>query len=78
MRYVFYALLIYLGYQLIFNLIIPVYRASRRFKKQFSEMQQRMQEQMKQQHGYQPSPAPEQPAPGKVNPGDYIEFEEVK
>ena len=49
MKYVFYAILIYLAYQLIFKLIIPVYIASRRFKKQFREMHARMQEQMQQQ-----------------------------
>jgi hypothetical protein len=76
-KYVFYAILIYLAYQLIFKLIIPVYIASRRFKKQFREMHTRMQEQMNQQQATEPPPT--RSAGSKpVSPGDYIEFEEVK
>ena len=79
-KYVFYAILIYLAFQLIFRLIIPVYLASRRFKKQFREMHIRMQEQMNQQQTYQPEePQPKSSSRRSLSgPGDYIEFEEVK
>ena len=75
-KYLLYALLIYLAYQFIFNLVIPVYRTSRRIKKGFREMHTRMQEEQQQQQQYSNRPAPE-PQPN-VNPDDYIEFEEIK
>jgi Sec-independent protein translocase protein TatA len=71
-----YAFLIYLGYKIIFEFIIPVYRTTRQVKKQFREMNERMNEHMKQQ-GEQFSPKKD-PQTTKEKPGDYIEFEEVK
>jgi hypothetical protein len=83
MRFVLYAILIYIAYVFIFRLVIPVYIASRKIKKGFREMQQKMQEQQAsqyqndQQQGYRPRPAT--PNPGsKPKSGDYIEFEEIK
>lgn len=76
-KYVLYAILIYLAYQFIFKLVIPVYLASRKIKKQFREMNNRMEEQMRQQQGFAAEPQPSQPGT-RVNPEDYIEFEEVK
>jgi len=76
-RYVLYAILIYIAYQFIFKLVIPVYLASRKIKKQFREMHSQMEEQRQQQQGFA-TQSPD-PAPGtRANPGDYIEFEEVK
>lgn len=77
MKYVLLAIGLYLLYQFIFKLVIPVYIASRKIKKGFREMQNRMQEQMRQQQGYTPQ---QEPAPKESRPkaGDYIEFEEVK
>jgi hypothetical protein len=76
-KYVLYAILIYLAYGLIFKLIIPVYLASRKIKKQFREMSARMEEQRQQQEGF--STQPQNPGPSsRVNPEDYIEFEEMK
>ena len=83
MKYVLYAILIYLAYQFIFKLVIPVYMASRKIKQGFREMQEKMQQQQNgfnpdhQPHGFdQQSPAPKSGT--KANPGDYIEFEELK
>jgi len=76
-KYLLYAFLIYIAYQLIFKLFIPVYRASRKIKQGFREMQEKMQEQMRQQDGYAPGPNQPKTNPG-VNKDDYIEFEEVK
>ena len=77
MRFVLYAILIYVLYQFVFKLVIPVYLASRRMKKGFAEMQRRMNEQMGQQQDFQPKAS--RPNPGvKPKSGDYIDFEEVK
>ncbi len=77
MKYVLYAILAYVLYQLIFKLIIPVYTTTRKLKKGFREMHSRMEEQMRQQQGN----TPQQPQPEtkpKHKAGDYIDFEEVK
>lgn len=80
MKYLLLALGLYILYQFIFKLVIPVYLASRKIKKGFREMQSRMQEQMQQQQqqqsGYAPQPENNQPE-SKHKAGDYIEFEEV-
>ncbi len=80
-KMLFELFIFYLLYKLIFNFIIPVYRASKRMKDQVSQMQQKMQEhQQKQQappDGFvnnHAAKAPTGKAPGK----DYIEFEEIK
>ena len=74
MKFILYAILIYLAYQFVFNFLIPIYRVSRKVKKGFREMQQRMQEQQQAfEKQSQPTPAqPSRPA------SDYIEFEELK
>jgi Sec-independent protein translocase protein TatA len=63
-------------YRLVFHLIIPVYKTTRKIKKGFREMQSRMEEQMKQQ-GHTPHPSQAKPEPRK-KASDYIDFEEVK
>ena len=73
-RILFYAFLVYLLYKLIFDFIIPVYKTTRQVKKGFREMQDRMQEHMQQQ---QQSPRSKSETP-KTQPGDYIDFEELK
>lgn len=76
MKYVLYALLAWFLYQLIFKLVIPVYKTTRTIKKGFREMQEKMNEQYQQQAQSQ--------APADINKsskapaGDYIDFEEVK
>jgi len=80
MKYVLWAIGLYILYQFIFKLVIPVFIATRKIKKGFREMQSRMQEQMQQQQqqsGYASQPEADQPD-HKYKAGDYIEFEEVK
>jgi Sec-independent protein translocase protein TatA len=81
MKYVLWAIGLYILYQFIFKLVIPVFIASRKIKKGFREMQSRMQEQMQQQQqqqsGYTQQAEASQPET-KFKSGDYIEFEEVK
>jgi Sec-independent protein translocase protein TatA len=71
--------LLYILYKLIFDFIIPIYRTTKRVKKQFGEMQNKMQEQMhtynsQQNTSAQKKTAPEQPAEKE----EYIDYEEVK
>lgn len=77
LRFVFYAFLIYLAYRLIFHFIIPVYKTSKRMKKQFREMNSRMQDHINQQQSYQQTTTPK-PENRKQQAGDYIDFEDVK
>jgi len=71
-KYVLLVILIYVLYQFIFNLVIPVYQTTRNIKKGFKEMNTRM----NQQQQSSPSSSPE---PGfKAKAGDYIDFEEMK
>jgi hypothetical protein len=76
MKYVLFALLVYLAYQFIFNLVIPVYRTSRRIRKGFKEMHSRMQQESS-NAGQQPHDFKER-STARPDPDDYIEFEEVK
>ena len=77
LRYLFYAFLIYLAYRLVFHFIIPVYKTTRRVKKQFREMHSRMEDQMNQQQPFQ-QPATPATENKKQQAGDYIDFEELK
>lgn len=76
MKYLLWALLAYLAYQFIFNLVIPVYKTSRRIKKGFREMHSRMQ----QETYHSTRPATDFTAKNAASPNrdDYIEFEEIK
>ena len=70
-KYILFAILVYVLYQFIFNLVIPVYQTTRKIKKGFREMNSHMD----QQHSAQSSP---QHTGSKAKAGDYIDFEEVK
>jgi hypothetical protein len=74
LRFLFFAFLFYLGYKLVFNFIIPIYRTTRQVKRGFREMHQRMQEA---QNSQQQQPSAET-SNSKNIPGEYIDFEEVK
>ena len=73
-RIILYSILILIAYNLIFKLIIPIYRATKQVKKGFRDMQDKMNEQMNQQDGFQTATKPEKKKPA----ADYIEFEEIK
>jgi len=83
-RFILFGLGIYIIYKVIFELVIPVFRATQKIRQQFGSMQQHMQDQMNStQNGYN---NPGQPSPGQnksttkttTKAGDYIDFEEVK
>jgi hypothetical protein len=74
LRFLFYAFLLYMAYKLVANLIIPVYRTTKRVRKGFREMQERMQ-----QNGETGETTPKQaPVQEQSRVGDYIDFEEIK
>lgn len=77
-RYLLYAFLIYATYRLIFNFIIPVYRATRKAKEQFKDMHGKMQDFMQQQQKAQEQSSVPQKEKSQEKSGDYIDFEEVK
>ena len=79
LRFLFYAFLIYLAFKLVFDLIIPVYRTTRKLRKGFREMQ----DEMHRANGTgQPTHRPEEKEKVKEKEGkhgsDYIDFEEIK
>jgi len=77
-KYVLFAILLYVAYQFIFRLLVPVWLASRKIRKGFREMHSRMQEQQpNQQQASGGQSASPKPAP-RAKAGDYIDFEEVK
>ncbi len=71
------AILAWFIFQFIFRLVIPVYRASRQFRKGFQAMQERMNEQQQQQAAWAPN---EEKPRSSAAPRDseYIDFEEVR
>jgi hypothetical protein len=78
LRFAAEVFLLYLLYKFIFDFIIPVYRTSKKVKRQFGEMQAKMQEQMNKynsQNGQQNSSASAQP---KIKKEEYIDYEEIK
>jgi hypothetical protein len=78
--YILLALGLYVAYKLVFDIIVPIYKASRQVHRQFRGMNERMQQQANpSQDGFSGQPnSPKQPRPSKPAPGDYIDFEEIK
>ena len=75
--FLLYLFLAYTLYQLIFKLVLPIYRTTRQIKKGFREMQERMHGQDQQSNGQQSYSSNKAPEKNK-RVGDYIDFEEVK
>lgn len=77
LKLLFELFLFYMLYKLVFDFIIPVYRASKRMKDQVGQMQQKMQEQQQKQQKETIVVNTKATTP-KASGSDYIEFEEVK
>jgi hypothetical protein len=80
LTFLFYAFLAYMLYRVVFGLIIPIVRTTRRVKKSFRHMQEQMNAQQRQDQGYN-AYGQQQPVQGKAAKGndeDYIEFEEIR
>jgi Sec-independent protein translocase protein TatA len=81
-KVLFQVFILYMLYKLVFDFIIPVYRASKRMKNQVGEMQQKMQEQYRQQQAAQEraqttaANSPLSKNEGRVDK-DYIDYEEL-
>ena len=72
-RFIFYAIVSYLLYKLVFDVILPVRKTTKAMRNQFREAQERMNDaQRQQQPGNAPKPEKQQQA------GDYIDFEEIR
>lgn len=78
-KLIIYGFLIYLLYKFIFELVIPVSKATSQVKDKMREMQHMQEQQQAQQQQYQrqQATAASQPVTPKKD-DDYIEFEEVK
>ncbi len=79
-KVLFELFLFYLLYKLVFQFIIPVYRASKRMKDQVGEMQEKMHQQQQTQAFQQTKVSSEKAktTSAKTSSSDYIDFEEVK
>lgn len=78
LRYLLYALLIYMAYRLIFHFIIPVYKTTKQMRRQFQDIHNKMNEQMNRSNETNGERQHSNPSPSKEQVGDYIDFEEVK
>jgi len=76
-KIIIYGFLIYLLYKFIFELVIPVGKATSQVKDKIREMQEQQNAQQ-QQYRQQTTQAQQPASENKVKGGDYIEFEEVK
>jgi hypothetical protein len=79
LSFLFYVFVFYLGFRLLFDFIIPIFRTTQKIKKSFREMHQNMQ----QQAGPFSKQEPTEKTSGKNNndkkqSDEYIDFEEVK
>ena len=80
-KLLFELFLFYLLYKLVFQFIIPVYRASKRMKDQVGEMQEKMRQQQQQEafaKGNVAQTNQKNSSPKAASSNDYIDFEEVK
>lgn len=75
-KIILYSLLLYLLYKFIFELVIPITKATSQVKDKLREMQE--QQQMQQRQQQQAAEAQQTQAATKKKDGDYIEYEEVK
>ena len=77
-KLIIYGFLIYLLYKFIFELVIPVSKATSQVKDRMREMQRMQEEQLAQQQRYNAQATASEPVKTAKRDDDYIEFEEVK
>jgi len=78
LRFLLFAVLAWFLYNLVFKLIIPVYKTTRQMKQKFREMHDNMQDQMQQQPDFSTQPNAAEKSASKKSKEDYIDFEEIK
>ncbi len=76
-KIILYSFLLYLLYKFVFELVIPIGKATSQVKSKMREMQE-MQEAQQRQYQQQAAAQPQAPKEPVVKGGDYIEYEEVK
>jgi hypothetical protein len=76
MTYIFYLFLAFLLYNIVFKIVIPIYRTTRQVKQGFREMNARMQGQTPNENGFS-TESRKKTAPAKKE-AEYIDFEEIK
>ena len=74
-KIILYGFLFYLLYKFVFELLIPVSKATTQVKDKLKEMQEQQQAQQRQQQQEAPM---QQAKTTKAKDSDYIDFEEVK
>jgi hypothetical protein len=77
LKVILWILLAWFAYKFIFNLVLPVWRTTRRIRKQMQEFQQMAQQQQR-PPAEQATNVNKNTATPKPKAGDYIDFEEVK
>jgi len=77
-RFLLYFFLIYLGYQFIFNFLIPIFKTTQQVRKNVRAMHDRMNEFADTQQNSAPPQSNSQDKSSKEPVGDYIDFEEIK
>jgi len=73
-RLIVWGIVIYLIYKFVFELLVPVTKATSQMKDKIQEMQeqqQKMKQQQEQQNSQKKDKSP-------VDKGDYIDYEEIK
>jgi hypothetical protein len=78
LRFLLYFFLIYLGYQFIFNFLIPIFKTTQQVKKNVRAMRDQMNEFANTQQNAAPSKSKSPDKSPKEPIGDYIDFEEIK
>jgi hypothetical protein len=77
----FYAIIVYLGYRLLFDLLVPVFRNTIKMRQHFGQARSSFDQQKAQASTGGPTPgsaSKADPAKKKSRVGEYIDFEEVK
>ena len=77
-KLILYGILLYLLYKFVFELVIPVSKATLQVKSKLKEMQEQQNAQQRQYQQQQATPQPQPKEATKRTEGDYIDFEEVK
>jgi len=73
-KLIVWGIVIYLIYKFVFELLVPVTKATSQMKDKIQEMQEQQQK-MKQQQEQQNTQKKDKPP---VDKGDYIDYEEIK
>ena len=78
LRALLYFFLIYLGYQFIFNFLIPIFKTTQQVRKNVRAMHDRMNEFADTQQNSASPQSNSRDKSSKEPVGDYIDFEEIK